>query len=113
MSVPWSNFVYYFLLQDIISNSTISLGVKLKLFRRVAAQKVYVAAKMVEILAMGPEDFEAADLRKLNPNNYRSIFGTEKVSGNPTTDLPIRSSTTFFDSTKITYLHGAAVVTQW
>ena len=77
-------------LKAIIDDEATTDRIKYQIFRRVLAQKVYTISKLVQILGLRPEQFEAADVGKLSPENYKSIFGTKNMQQKRESELPVR-----------------------
>ncbi len=63
--------------QSIKESENFNADVKEKLFRHILGQKIYVCSKLVQILGLTQNDFELEDLRKLDPLNLKTIFGTD------------------------------------
>lgn len=56
-------------------NDTFKGEAKEKLFHHILAQKIFVISKLVDILHLTQDDFESEDLRRLDPNVAKNIFG--------------------------------------
>ncbi len=63
--------------QSIMESENFNADVKEKLFRHILGQKIFVCSKLVQILGLTQNDFELEDLRKLDPINLKTIFGTD------------------------------------